>query len=69
MTEVNHRRGSRERRSLRRRQWGGLPAHQGHQWQRIHHKRERQHVRLLLIARRVNDIPGNLPKHIRYDYF
>ncbi len=71
MTEHNHRRGTRGRGRRRgsRSHYGGMVAHYTEWWQRRAHKKRRQLVRKLLIHERADDIPGNTPKHIRWDYW
>lgn len=64
MSEVNHR-----RRYHRRRGPTKLPAHNAKMGQRWAHHKRRQLVRKLLAAHNLDDIPGNTPKHVIWDYF
>lgn len=66
MTEHNHRRGTRGNKT--RRGWLMMAPHYCEWWQRYRHKQRRGLVRKL-IATEPDDIPGNTPKHIRWDYW
>lgn len=68
MTEHNHRRGTARGRDTRESYWA-LSAGHTRWWQRLTHRKRRMLVAKLLHAERADDIPGNTPKHIRWDYW
>jgi len=67
VTEHNHRRGTRGRSGGTR--YGTMPAHMTEFWQRREHRKRRGLVHKLLVHGRIDDIPGNTPRHIRWDYW
>lgn len=67
MTEHNHHRGTRGNKS--RRGWLQMAPHYTAFWQRHLHRCRRGLVHKLLKSDKPDDIPGNTPKHIRWDYW
>jgi hypothetical protein len=66
MTEHNHRRGTK---AHSRHNDSGVPVRYCRFAQRQAHSERRQLVRKLLTVGREDDIPGNTPRHIRWDYW
>jgi hypothetical protein len=72
LTEHNHRRGTRARGGHNNHgcgSWGSVPAGYCRFAQRYAHRRRRGLVHKLLTVGKVDDIPGNTPRHIRWDYW
>lgn len=72
MTDRNHRRGTTGRTTRpgsARCRYGALPVGEAKSWQRIRHKQRRQLVRKLIHHERIDDIPANTPRHVRWDYW
>lgn len=65
MTEHNHRRGTKTRGSPSH----GVPKGYCLFAQRFAHHQRRGLVRKLLSSQREDDIPGNTPKYIRWEYW
>lgn len=70
MTELNHRRGRRGSRNRHRGHgtWCTLPVGEAKFWQSRAHRKRRQLIRKLIVVC-PDDIPGNTPKHVRWDYW
>jgi hypothetical protein len=66
MTEHNHHRHTRQR-SRHGTPWA-MRAGESKIWQQFAHGKRRQLVRKL-ITTRPDDIPGNTPRHVRWDYW